>query len=116
MSFYEKSGDTKKVKSVARNGQLKDIIELSAKFSDNVNLMSEALVEACFGNHLNVVKWLVEHTAADVNCTAGIVVRTVFQEDSVFSYTPLTVACRHGHLNIVKYLVEVCRADINLPD
>ena len=59
---------------------------------------------SCWSGHLDVVKWLGGHTAADVNYNKKVL------------GTPLTAACINDHLDIVKYLVETCHADVNLPD
>ena len=56
-----------KIKTAARHGQLNDIIELSTKFTNDVKLLSEILIESCFKGYLNVVKWTVQNTAVDVN-------------------------------------------------
>ena len=44
------------IKEAARNGLLKDIVELSTKLSNEVKLMSEALILSCVEGHLSVVK------------------------------------------------------------
>ena len=104
MSSHETSDDEEKFFDAARHGRLKEVIEMSSKFSNDVEELSEALIGSCgYQGYLDVVKWLVEHTAADVNYNKGM-------------WTPLTAASVHGHLDIVKYLVETCRADVNLPD
>ena len=105
MSSSATSHDRRRFIAAAEYGLLEEVIELSSKFSNDEEELSEALILACCrGYHgcLNVVKWLVEHTAADVNYES---VRT-----------PLTAACEYEHLDIVKYLVETCHADVNLPD
>ena len=90
----------------ARNGRLKEVIELSSKFSNDVKLVSEALTWSCIRGHLDVVTWLEGHTAADVN----------YNEKIAWWNTPLTAACSYNNLNIVRYLVESCNADVNLPN
>ena len=106
MIFSKTSGDRERFFRAARNGRLKEIIELSSKFKNNVEVLSEALIESCRGGRLDVVKWLGEYTAADVNYNKWEV---------LLWNTPLTAACGYDHLDIVKYLVETCRADVNLP-
>ena len=86
--------------NAAEYGRLELVIKLSSKFSNDVEVLSEALIESCKVGHLDVVKWLVEQTAADVNYKSG--------------WTPLTAACNIDHLDIVKYLVETCHANVNL--
>ena len=87
---------------MARNWQLGDGTEQSSEFINNVELSSETLTWSCEEGHQDVVKWLIEYTAADVNYGVG-------------QNTPLTAACEYGHLAIVKYLVEVGYAHVNLP-
>ena len=105
MSYRFTSGDWKKFLEAAQSGQLKDVIELSSNFINDVETLSEALIESCGGgkSHLDVVKWLVEHTEIDVN----------YISKGVFRHTPLTAACRANHLNIVKYLMENTAANVN---
>ena len=105
MSSSERSDDRARFIIAAQNGRLEEVIKLSSKFSNDVEVLSEALIWSCFNGHLDVVKWLGGHTAADVNYNKG-----------VFLGTPLTAACAKDHLDIVKYLVETCHADVNLPD
>ena len=104
MSSSERSDDRERFIYAAQNGQLEEVIKLSSKFSNDVKLLSWALIESCDNGHLGVVKWLVGHTAADVNY------------NKILWWTPLTIACARDHLDIVKYLVETCHADVNLPD
>ena len=85
-----------------RNGSLHYIIKLLTKYSVDMKVLSEALILSCSEGHLDVVKWLVEHTAADVNHMQG--------------WTPLTAACSKDCLDIVKYLVETRLANVNLTD
>ena len=103
MSSSEISGDRKKFIDAAQSGRLEEVIKLSSKFSDDVKVLSEALMWSCRWGHLDVMKWLREHTEADVNYNKEML-------------TPLTAACYNDHLDIVKYLVETCHADVNLPD
>ena len=58
---------------------------------------------SCWSGHQDVVKWLVEHTAADVN----------YNKDRL---TPRTAAFYYDHLDIVKYILETSYADVNLPN
>ena len=89
--------------NAAQNGRLEEVIKLSSEFSNDVVVLSWALIESCYYGRLDVVKWLGGHTAADVNYKGLL-------------DTPLIVACENDHLDIVKYLVETCHADVNLPD
>ena len=116
MSSSDTSDDRERIKVAASNGQLKDVIELSTKFSDDVELLSETLIESCRWGHLDVVKWMVEHTAADVNYTAVIRETTTWGEEIDGYYTPLTAACTNEHLDVLKYLVKTSRVDVNLPE
>ena len=116
MSSSDTSDDRKRIKVAAIKGQLKDVIELSTKFSGDVKLLSETLIWSCVWGHLDVVKWMVEHTAADVNYTAEIRGTLTWGEEVDLYYTPLTAACTYEHLDVLKYLVETSRVDVNLPD
>ena len=104
MSSSERSDDSERFIYAAKYGRLKTVIKLSSKFSNDVEVLSKALIWSCLYGHLDVVKWLRGHTAADVN----------YNEEEW--WTPLTAACVNDHLDIVKYLVETCHADVNLPD
>ena len=53
-----------------------------------------------------MVKFLGEHTAADVN----------YNNREGLWNTPVEAACYYDHLEVVKYLVETCHADVNLLD
>ena len=107
MSFNKASYDRKRFFDAATYGRLKEVIELSCKFSNDVEVLSEALYWSCKEDHLDVVKWLEGHTTADVN---------FINSEVWLGYTPLTAACNNDHLDIVKYLVETYHADVNLPD
>ncbi len=90
--------------SAARNGRLKEVIELSSLFHNNVDVLSTALTESCrWKSHMKVVKWLLGNTAADANYNRR-------------GWTSLTTACSNDRLNIAKYLVETGHADVNLTD
>ena len=106
MSSSKRSDDEKRFIDAVLYGQLEEVIELSNKFSNDVKVLSNALIRSCIRGPLHVVKWLIEHTAADVNYK---------NKERPFN-TPLTVACAYDHLDIVKYLVETCHADVNLPE
>ena len=90
----------KKFVKSSSDGQLAKVIKLSSKFGDSVEILNEAVVAACTTGHIEVVMWLLEHTAAD---KTGILT--------------LARACRSNRLDIVKYLVEKHRVDdVNVPD
>ena len=108
MSFSDASEVKRRFFDAASHGRLKVTAELSLKFSNDVKVLSKALIRSCVENHLDVVKWLGEHSAADVNYNNN----EWWQED----YTPLIAACSKDHLDIVKYLIETCHADVNLID
>ena len=73
-------------------------------------MLSEALLESCERDQLDVVKLLGGRTAADVS----------YNNSKILNYTntPLTATCTccYDHLHIMKYVVETCYADVNLPD
>ena len=116
MSSSDTLDDRERIKVAAIKGQLKDVIELSTKFSDDVELLSETLIYSCHEGHLDVVKWMVEHTAADVNYTAVIRETFPWGEEADGYYTPLTAACTYKHLDVLKYLVKTSRVNVNLPE
>ena len=116
MIFSKASIDSNRIKEAARKGNLAIVKRYSNKFSDEFFLLSEALIESCMHGHLNVVKWLVENTAADVNFSGRVKGTNVPKEEINYYYTPLTAACSYGHFAIVKYLVETSRVLVNLPD
>ena len=116
MNSKKTSDDRKRIKVAASNGQLEDVIILATKFSDDVTLLNETLIVSCVRGHLDVVKWMVEHTAADVTYSGVIKARYAWGEEGDHYVTPLTAACDYKHLDVVKYLVETSRIDVNLPD
>ena len=86
---------------VARNGRLKEVIELSRIFDNDVDVLNEALVESCRRgrSRLDVVNWFEEYTAADVN----------YNNWEVLLQNPsLIAACVRDPLDIVNYLMETC--------
>ena len=105
MSSRETSDDREKLSDAARYGRLEEVIELSSKFINDEEELSKALIRSCLRGHLDVVKWFVEHTPANINYN---------REE--WLYTPLVAACFHDKLNAVKYLVKTCHADVNLHD
>ncbi len=58
-----------------------------------------ALMVAAHGNHLSVVKYLVE--------TCGMRVNHQSKEE----FTALWLACELGHLQTIRYLIEECNAN-----
>ena len=107
MSSCERSDDREIFLKAAEFGPLEELSELLSKFNYDMEVLSQALIRSCRGGHLDMVKWLCEHTAADVN----YINMEVWQK-----YTPLTAACARDHLDVVIYFVETCQADVNLPD
>ena len=107
MSSRNRSDDRKRLIEAAQKDQLKEVKKLSRYFSNDVKVLSEALIESCVSGRLNVVTWLVSHTIANVNYN---------EKEELWLNTPLTAACVNGHLDIVKYLVKECKANVNLPD
>ena len=78
--------------------------------------MSEILLLSCRAGQLDVVKWLVIHTPANVYHSGHLKLLTAVQNERKFCLTPLTTACHGNHLDIVKYLVETLHVDVNSPD
>ena len=70
----------------------------------------------CGEGNLELVTWLVEHTAADVNYKATVRGKMTWNEEMDVYFIPLTTACWYGHVHIVKYLVEKSNVDVNLPE
>ena len=99
MNIAEQSEE--KLYEASRKGHLEEVIQLSALFVGNMDVLNMALRRACKGGYLDVVRWLVEHTKADIN------IKGVW-------WTPLTAACAKGHLDVVKYLLNTSHADVNL--
>ena len=60
-----------------------------------------ALLYACQGGHLDIVKYLVQQGGDP--------------QRSHFNFTPLHAACDAGHLDVVKFLVTECRCNPLLP-
>ena len=110
------SENGKKILDAAYKGQLKKIKTLSTKCRHDVKLLSETLIQSCRRGHLHVVKWIVLHTAADVNFSGVIRGNMTWREEIHGYYTSLTAACNYKRLDIVKYLVETCHANVHLPD
>ena len=98
MSYFETSDERQRFFDEALYGRLEGVIEQSSKFCNDVDVLSEALMWSCYEGHLNLVKWLVEHSAADVNYNSIEV---------WWKFIPLTAACHDDHLHIVKFLVEM---------
>ena len=117
MSSTKNSRVEKEIKKAARNGRQNDVAEMSATFKNNVSLLSDTLIEACVEGHLEVVKWLLENTVANVNHKGGIQrLSELMKKDQILKFTPLTAACYNNHLDLVKFLVDTSRADVNLID
>ena len=103
MSYPETSDDKESIFiKAACDGKLTDVIEQACKFKNEVAVLSKAMISSCRWGHMDVVKWLTVHTAADVNYKG--------------MWTVLTAACLNDHLELVKYLVESCQADVNLAE
>ena len=116
MSSSETLDDRKRIKSAASKSQLNNVIELSQKFSYDVELLSDTLILSCKEGHLDVVKWMVEHTTADINYFGVIRVTNALKEERNLHYSPMMAACYWKHLDIVKYLVKTSRVNVNLAD
>ena len=90
----------------AKDGSLERVIQLSAESKDNVEVMSETLIESC--NSFNVgypfiTEWLIVNTEAKVNYRGS-------------QWTPLTRTICAENLCVVEYLLHPCFADVNLPN
>ena len=91
MNFRETSGNEETLIYAEYNGRSKEAIELSSEFSNDVKMLSKAVIGSCWKGRLNVVKWLKEYTAADVNCN---------NSEVLWGYTPLRVACESNLFDI----------------
>ena len=101
--------DWEKIIAAIRDDQLSSI-------SNNVVMSSNILIRLCGEGQLELVQKMVERTCADVNCHTVVAGKTVWKENVVSYFTPLTAACWYGHVDIVKYLVQNTHADVNLPE
>jgi ankyrin repeat protein len=85
---------------VAAEGK-EDLAILLLEYGADVNAIDAdghtALMEAANFEHLNVVKFLVEH-GANVNAAATL--------GGYTGYTALIYASERGHVNVVKYLIK----------
>ena len=106
MSSRKTSSSRQRFFDAAEYGRLEEVSELSSKFCNDVKVLSQAMIRACVGGRLDVLKCLVGFIAADVNYNNG----------EEWWNTPLIAACENNHLDIVKYLMETCHADVNLSD
>ena len=82
----------------------------------DAKVLRKTLIRSCGEGNLELVTWLVEHTAADVNYKATVRAKTAWNEEMDVYITPLTAACWYGHVHIVKYLAEKSNVDVNLPE
>ena len=60
-------GKREQIKGVIRHGKWEEVVKLLIEIRNEVTALNIALMYSCWSGHLDVVKWLVEHTAADVN-------------------------------------------------
>ena len=73
-SGNEASDEKRDLLFAVEYGQLKEVMELSSKFTNDVNVLSEAMISSCLRGDIKKAKWFVEHTAANVNKTQSIMV------------------------------------------
>jgi ankyrin repeat protein len=64
------------------------------------------LLQACESGHLEIVQYLVEKCAANVETARG----------GLKEILPLHFACESGELDLVQYLVATCRVDVEEKD
>ena len=95
MSSRKASDDRKRFLDAARYAQLKDILELSSKLSNDVRLVSDALIRsyAVDDHYLDVVKYLVETCHTDINLYDSI------------GNTSLIMVCRYVKVSVSMYLL-----------
>ena len=90
----------------AHFGRLEDVVTLLPKLNDNLNVLTCAVAHACAWGHMDIIKWLVEHTAVNVNydnCNELDAYVQLLRPNDMRSKsepqtcTPLTAACCKGH-------------------
>ena len=102
LAYSERS----EIYSVAKMGRLEEVKQYIMAKQHSINVLSMTLLYSCERGHLDIVKWLMENTEADVN----------FIDRKMRWNTPLTAACYNDHLDIVQYLEETGRVSLSLPN
>jgi ankyrin repeat protein len=81
-----------RLRQSARKGYVKDVSQLSIHFTNNVDALVGTLREACNYDQLDVVMWLIKHTA--------------LVDDMEACGSALTLACIKNQLTEMTWLVE----------
>ena len=107
-SFSDSTDDSQslKVYNAAQNGRLEEVKQIILANQHSIKVLSMTLLLSCKSGHLDLVKWLMENTEANVN----------YINKKMRWYTPLTAACYNDHLDIVQYLEKTGRVSLSLPN
>jgi hypothetical protein len=85
----------------AAEGRQQDVIQLTSHLTSDIQHLNLVLREACMEAQWGVVKWMVEHTAVDVNFTdlraENSALHNVVWCSKNRGHTPLHVACMEQH-------------------
>ena len=103
LSPLQSSDERKLFTDAARRGSLEDVITLSTK-NDETSLLICAMIHACAWGHVDIIKWLVKHTAINVNsdgCVELLRPNYMRSKSEPQTCTPLTAACCKGIHSLV---------------
>ena len=116
MSSRKRSNDRKRFIDAARNGQLEEVIKLSSKFSNDVEVLGEALIRSCLYNHSRERSIDSERfidAARNGQLEEVIKLSSKFINDVEVLSEALIMSCFYGHLDVVKWLRGHTAADVN---
>ena len=91
---------TNQLIAAARRGQMVRVRELSTNATTEA--LGEALVASCKNGHIDIVKWIVTNSQADINYRGWKP-----------NFTLMTAASRYGHISLIRWLVRHRRRAIN---
>ena len=66
-SFSDSTGDSQSLKLCSQNGRLEDVKQIILANQHSIKVLSMTLLWSCKVSHLDIVKWLMENTEANVN-------------------------------------------------